>query len=72
MHEYPFTILEEEDFNLMMKLAVPEWKRISQAIAKNDCIQVYEVEKIKLRSKLKNVKIVSITTNFWKSKNQKI
>ncbi|XP_027083792.2 zinc finger BED domain-containing protein RICESLEEPER 2-like [Coffea arabica] len=72
MHEHPFTILEEEGFNLMMKRAVPEWKKISRATAKNDCMQVYELEKNKLRNKLKNVERVSITTDFWKSKNQKI
>ncbi|XP_071924939.1 zinc finger BED domain-containing protein RICESLEEPER 2-like [Coffea arabica] len=72
MHEHPFTILEEEGFNLMMKRAVLEWKKISRATAKNDCMQVYELEKNKLRNKLKNVERVSITTNLWKSKNQKI
>ena len=72
MHEHPFTILEEEGFNLMMKRAVPEWKKISRATAKNDCMQVYELEKNKLRNKLKNVERVSITTDLWKSKNQKI
>lgn len=29
MHKHPIIVLEEEGFNLMMKRAVPEWKKIS-------------------------------------------
>ena len=72
MHEHPFTILEEEGFNIMMRRGMPEWQKISRGTAKNDCVTVYEVEKNKLKNKLKHVQKVSITTDLWKSKNQKI
>ncbi|KAL0290016.1 UNVERIFIED_CONTAM: Zinc finger BED domain-containing protein RICESLEEPER 2 [Sesamum angustifolium] len=40
--------------------------------AKTYCINVYESEKKKLKSLLKNVNKISLTTDCWKSKNQKI
>ncbi|XP_027178131.1 zinc finger BED domain-containing protein RICESLEEPER 1-like [Coffea eugenioides] len=49
MHEHPFTILEEEGFNIMMRRGMPECQKISRGIAKNDCVTVYEVEKNKLK-----------------------
>lgn len=72
MHEHPFTVLEEEGFNIMQRCGMPEWQKISRGVAKNDCMQVYELEKKKLKNKLSKVKKVSITTDLWKSKNQKI
>ncbi|KZV24930.1 pentatricopeptide repeat-containing protein [Dorcoceras hygrometricum] len=52
MHEHPFTILEEDELNIMLKLGMPEWK--------------------KLKNVLNKVDNVSLTTDMWKSKNQKI
>ncbi|XP_071916286.1 zinc finger BED domain-containing protein RICESLEEPER 2-like [Coffea arabica] len=72
MHEHPFTILEEEGFNIMMKRGWPEWQKISRMTAKKDCTQVYEIEKKKLKNLLRHVQKVSLTTDMWKSKNQKI
>ncbi|XP_031106232.1 zinc finger BED domain-containing protein RICESLEEPER 2-like [Ipomoea triloba] len=72
MHEHPFTILEEVGFNLMMKQGWPEWKKISRNTIKSDCLKVYEIEKKKLKNNLESVSKVSLTTDCWKSKNQKI
>nr|XP_027102574.1 zinc finger BED domain-containing protein RICESLEEPER 2-like [Coffea arabica] len=72
MHEHPFTILEEEGLNIFLKRGMPEWQKIIRGVAKNDCVAVYELEKKKLKKKLRNVKKVSLTTDLWKSKNQKI
>ncbi|XP_071933869.1 zinc finger BED domain-containing protein RICESLEEPER 2-like [Coffea arabica] len=71
MHEHPFSIVEEEGFNLMQKRGMPEWQRISRTMNKNDCTSVYEREKTKLKNQLKKVKKISLTTDLWKSKNQK-
>ncbi|KAI3681210.1 hypothetical protein L6452_35995 [Arctium lappa] len=30
MHEHPFSIVEEEGFNLIMKRGIPEWNRVSE------------------------------------------
>ncbi|KAL6545629.1 hypothetical protein OROGR_009503 [Orobanche gracilis] len=72
MHEHSFSIVEEEGFNIMMKRVVPEWVRISRHIVTNDCFKVYEREKAKLKKHFKSVKKISLTTDMWKSKNQKL
>ncbi|KAL0292794.1 UNVERIFIED_CONTAM: hypothetical protein Sangu_3250500 [Sesamum angustifolium] len=71
MHEHPFSIVEEDGFNLMQRRGMPEWRGMTRNIAKTYCINVYESEKKKLKSLLKNVN-KSATTDCWKSKNQKI
>ncbi|KAL0433239.1 UNVERIFIED_CONTAM: hypothetical protein Slati_2658200 [Sesamum latifolium] len=72
MHEHPFSIVQEEGFNLMQRRGMPEWRGMTRNTIKAYCINVNESEK-KLKSLLKNVnKINLITTNCWKSKNQKI
>nr|XP_017225248.1 PREDICTED: zinc finger BED domain-containing protein RICESLEEPER 2-like [Daucus carota subsp. sativus] len=72
MHEHPFSIMEEEGFNMMQKTGMPEWEKISRNTIKNDCVSVYELEKKKLKTVLKNVNKISLTTDMWKSGNQKI
>ncbi|XP_027177996.1 zinc finger BED domain-containing protein RICESLEEPER 2-like [Coffea eugenioides] len=72
MHDHPFSILEEERFNMMMKRGTPKWTKISRVTGKNDCIAVYEAEKKKIRNLLRQVNKLSLTTDLWKAKNQKI
>nr|GMD16299.1 zinc finger BED domain-containing protein RICESLEEPER 2-like [Ipomoea batatas] len=72
MHEHPFTLVEEAGFNVLMKRIMPEWKQISRSTIKSDCLKVYEIEKKKLKNNLESVSKVSLTTDCWKSKNQKI
>ena len=72
MHEHPFTVVEEEGFNMMQKRGMLEWEKISRNTIKKDCVQVYEAEKKKLKDSLKNVTKISVTTDMWKSTNQKI
>ncbi|KAL0352352.1 UNVERIFIED_CONTAM: hypothetical protein Scaly_1623900 [Sesamum calycinum] len=72
MHEHPFSIFEEDRFNLMQRRGMPEWRGMTRNTAKTYCINVYESEKKKLKSLLKNVNKISLTTDCWKSKNQKI
>ncbi|KAL0284301.1 UNVERIFIED_CONTAM: Zinc finger BED domain-containing protein RICESLEEPER 3 [Sesamum angustifolium] len=53
MHEHPFSIVEEDGFNLMQRRGMPEWRGMTRNIAKTYCINVYESEKKKLKSLLK-------------------
>ncbi|KAL7147889.1 hypothetical protein ABFS83_06G139800 [Erythranthe nasuta] len=62
MHEHPFSI----------RLGMPEWRSFTRITAKNICMKVYDVEKQQLKIVLKNVNKISLTTDCWKSKNQKI
>ncbi|XP_038678772.1 zinc finger BED domain-containing protein RICESLEEPER 2-like [Tripterygium wilfordii] len=43
---------------------------ISRATAKNDCMAMYEMMKIKLKATLKNVNKISLTTDLWRSNQQ--
>ncbi|XP_074315377.1 zinc finger BED domain-containing protein RICESLEEPER 2-like [Silene latifolia] len=72
MHEHPFSILEEEGYNLMMKRARPEWTKISRNTGKTDCVKVYEQEKKKLKTVLKQVGKICLTTDLWQSSPQKM
>lgn len=72
MHEHPFSIVEEEGFNMMQKRGMIEWEKVSRTTIKKDCVQVYEAEKKKLKEQLKDVNKISLTTDLWRSTNQKI
>ncbi|XP_031277065.1 zinc finger BED domain-containing protein RICESLEEPER 2-like [Pistacia vera] len=72
MHEHPFTVVEEEGFNDMQRYAIPQWERINNNMCKNDCVTMYEREKTKLKNLLKTIDKISLTTDLWKSSNQKI
>ncbi|XP_022737224.1 zinc finger BED domain-containing protein RICESLEEPER 2-like [Durio zibethinus] len=63
---------KEEGFNMMQKRGMPEWEKVSRNTIKKDCMQVYEAEKKKLKALLKTVSKISLTTDLWKSSNQKI
>ncbi|XP_074296973.1 zinc finger BED domain-containing protein RICESLEEPER 1-like [Silene latifolia] len=72
MHEQPFSILEEEGYNLMMKRARPEWTKISRNTGKTDYVKVYEQEKKKLKTVLNQVGKICLTTDLWQSSPQKM
>ncbi|KZV44901.1 zinc finger BED domain-containing protein RICESLEEPER 1-like [Dorcoceras hygrometricum] len=65
MHDHPFSIVEEEGFNIFCRSGMPQWTSIS-------CVMIYELERKKLSCLLKAAKNISLTTDLWKSKNQKI
>nr|GEU99877.1 putative zinc finger, BED-type [Tanacetum cinerariifolium] len=54
VHENPFTIIEEEGFNMMQQCGMLQWEGTSRAYIKNDCVNVYEIEKKKLKNYLKD------------------
>ncbi|GFZ20805.1 hypothetical protein Acr_28g0015100 [Actinidia rufa] len=70
-HEYPFMQMEYVIFNKFIKTATPHWQKIIRTMAKADCVSTYEIHKKKLKSLLKNINRISITTDLWKS-GQKI
>ncbi|GKA54913.1 zinc finger BED domain-containing protein RICESLEEPER 2-like protein [Tanacetum coccineum] len=70
MHEHPFTIVEEDGLNLVFKSMQPRAKNITRHAVKNDCMNVYEMEKKRLKKLLVDIKRISLTTNLWKSKHQ--
>lgn len=53
-----------------MKNCNPEYKPYSRITAQDDCMKEYEKEKKKLKSLLKNVSKISLTTDMWKSCQQ--
>ncbi|XP_039119018.1 zinc finger BED domain-containing protein RICESLEEPER 2-like [Dioscorea cayenensis subsp. rotundata] len=72
MHEHPFSIAEEEGFNMMQQRGMPQWEKISRVTAKKDCMLMYENEKKRLFALLKNVNKISLTTDMWMSSPQKM
>ncbi|GKB95839.1 zinc finger BED domain-containing protein RICESLEEPER 2-like protein [Tanacetum coccineum] len=70
MHEHPFTIVEEDGLNLVFKSMQPRAENITRHAVKNDCMNVYEMEKKKLKKLLVDIKRISLTTDLWKSKHQ--
>ncbi|KAK2416126.1 zinc finger BED domain-containing protein RICESLEEPER [Trifolium repens] len=72
MHEHPFNIVEDEGFVFMMKCCNISYEKISRKTLKNDCDTVYEAERKKLKSTLRAVHKICLTTDLWKSQAQKI
>ncbi|KAG9442259.1 hypothetical protein H6P81_018113 [Aristolochia fimbriata] len=72
MHEHPFMVVEEEGFNFFLKIANMNYAKISRKTIKRECMEVYEFEKKKLKTLLKDISKISLTTDLWKSQNQKI
>ncbi|KAA8541198.1 hypothetical protein F0562_025195 [Nyssa sinensis] len=71
-HKYPFMQMEDVIFNKFMRANTPYWQKITRTTIKNDCISAYEIEKKKLKTFFKSINKVNITTDMWKSSNQKI
>ena len=67
MHEHSFSVVEELGFILMMNCNKSAHEKIGQETLKNYCVKVYEGEKRKLKSSLKDVSKINLTTNLWKS-----
>jgi hypothetical protein len=72
MYEHPFNIVEDEGFVFMMKCCNVSYEKISRKTLKNDCDVVYEAERKKLKSTLRAVHKICLTTDLWKSQSQKI
>ncbi len=64
MHEHPFSIVDEEGFNIMQRCGMIEWQKISWNTIKKDCEIVYEAEKEKLKAQLKGISKISLTIDL--------
>nr|GMC75106.1 zinc finger BED domain-containing protein RICESLEEPER 2-like [Ipomoea batatas] len=72
MHEQPLNVVENYGFTFMFKVNLPQFEKVSRAMAKNDVIIVYDIEKKKLQLMLRTINKISLTTDIWKSKVQKV
>ena len=70
VHEYPFSIVEDQVWMWSFQYANPEFSKVSRKTARSDCIKIYEVEKKNLKALLKGVSKISLTTDMWKSSHQ--
>ncbi|XP_038719302.1 zinc finger BED domain-containing protein RICESLEEPER 2-like isoform X2 [Tripterygium wilfordii] len=70
MHEHPFSIVEQEGFNLIMKNSSHEYIPYTRITTQSDCMEEYDKEKKKLKSLLKNVSKICLTTDTWRSCQQ--
>ncbi|KAK9018505.1 hypothetical protein V6N11_001478 [Hibiscus sabdariffa] len=52
--EFVSALHDEEGFNMMLKMGIPQWKSVSCHTIRNDSSKVYEIAKNKLKKKLKN------------------
>ncbi|XP_021845055.2 zinc finger BED domain-containing protein RICESLEEPER 2-like isoform X1 [Spinacia oleracea] len=57
---------------MMLKRGIPQWTSVSRQTIKTDAFKVYEVEKKKLKDTLKKVDRISLTTDLWRARPQKI
>ncbi|XP_038983217.1 zinc finger BED domain-containing protein RICESLEEPER 2-like [Phoenix dactylifera] len=71
VHEYPFRMVEHQFFVLFCKALNPKFELIKRVTLRNDCMKMFAIEKQKLRSLLRNVDRISLTTDLWTS-NQTI
>nr|GMD03661.1 zinc finger BED domain-containing protein RICESLEEPER 2-like [Ipomoea batatas] len=72
MHEQPLNAIKNYGFTFMFKVNLPQFEKDSRAMAKNDVITVYDIEKKKLQLMLRTINKISLTTDIWKSKVQKV
>ncbi|XP_031262506.1 zinc finger BED domain-containing protein RICESLEEPER 1-like [Pistacia vera] len=72
MHEHPFTVVEDEGFNMMQKCGMSLWEKITRTALKQHCVTVYEIQKKKLVNLLKSINKISLTIDLWNSSNQKL
>ena len=70
--EQPFSVVEDELYNHMMKTATPFFEKTNRNTIKEYCFTIYDDEKKKLKGHLKIVSNISLTTDCWKSTHQKI
>ncbi|XP_038973013.1 zinc finger BED domain-containing protein RICESLEEPER 2-like [Phoenix dactylifera] len=71
VHEYPFRMVEQQFFVLLCKALNPKFELIKRVTLRSDCMKMFAIEKQKLRSMLRNVDKISLTTDLWTS-NQTI
>ena len=64
VHEYPFSIVEDEVWMWGFQYANSEFQKVTRRTARSDCLAIYEVEKKKLKALLRSVSKISLTTDM--------
>uniref|UniRef100_A0A8I6YPD9 Uncharacterized protein n=1 Tax=Hordeum vulgare subsp. vulgare TaxID=112509 RepID=A0A8I6YPD9_HORVV len=67
VHAYSFRMVEHEWFNILMKCMNPNYKCIGRKAIRAECMRVYKKEKEVLKSVLRGVSSISLTTGLWTS-----
>uniref|UniRef100_A0A803MGU0 hAT-like transposase RNase-H fold domain-containing protein n=1 Tax=Chenopodium quinoa TaxID=63459 RepID=A0A803MGU0_CHEQI len=57
---------------MMLKRGIPQWKSVSCHTIRNDAFKAYDIDKKKLKETLKDVDRISLTTDLWRSRPQRI
>ena len=70
VHEYPFSIIEDEVWMCGFQYVNFEFSKVSRKTARSDCIKIYEAEKKNLKALLKGVSKISLSIDMWKSCQQ--
>lgn len=70
VHEYPFSIVEDEVLMWAFQYANSEFQKVTRKTIRGDCLAIYEAEKKTLKAELKSVSKISLTTDMWKSSHQ--
>ena len=70
VHEYPFSIVEDQVWMWSFQYANPKFSKVSHKTARSDCIKIYEAEKKNLKALLKGVSKISLSIDMWKSCQQ--
>ena len=70
IHEYPFSIVEDEAWMWAFQYANAEFQKVGRKTARSDCLAIYETEKKRLKTLLESVSKISLTTDMWKSSHQ--
>ena len=68
MDELPFRFVEREGFRAFCRVLQPLFKLITRNTLAKDCVDVYAIEKTKMRNLLKKSnQRVCLTTDSWTS-----
>lgn len=71
VHEYPFRMIEHEFFVLFSKTLNPRFEPVSRITVKSDCMNLYSLEKKKIKALFDGISKISLTSDLWTS-NQTI
>ena len=68
MHTYPFRMVEHEGFLMFVNNLQPQFKVMSEKTVREDCKDIVEDLKVKVRTLIQEVPgHLSYTTNLWTS-----
>ncbi|KAJ3691732.1 hypothetical protein LUZ61_020896 [Rhynchospora tenuis] len=66
-HGLPFSIVEFEWFNELSRHLNPFHQNVSENTIKQDCVKLFESDKVKIKKVLQDVHRISLTCDYWMS-----